>query len=67
MIGNERTKLLIEQNGAVNSRRLGEIVGRVSVQEHWGIDDSITLVLGFTRRLLMDTTIRNYVKDQFSD
>jgi mRNA interferase MazF len=40
------TRVLVEQVGAVDSGRLGELVGRVTPQQQWGIDEALMTVLG---------------------
>ena len=40
------TKVLVEQVGAVDTSRLGDLVGRVSPEEMWGIDEALLTVLG---------------------
>jgi mRNA interferase MazF len=42
----ETTRVLVEQVGAVDSGRLGELVGRVTPQQQWGIDEALLTVLG---------------------
>ena len=42
----ERTRVLVEQVGAVDAGRLGDLVGRVTPEEQWGIDDALQTVLG---------------------
>ena len=42
----ETTRVLVEQIGAVNAGRLGELGGRVSPEQQWGIDDALMTVLG---------------------
>jgi mRNA-degrading endonuclease toxin of MazEF toxin-antitoxin module len=42
----ETTRVLVEQVGAVDAGRLGELVGRVSPEQQWGIDDALMTVLG---------------------
>jgi mRNA interferase MazF len=42
----EPTRVLAEQVGAVDSGRLGDIVGRVTPEQQWGIDDALMTVLG---------------------
>jgi len=42
----ETTRVLVEQVGAVDATRLGELVGRVSPQQQWGIDEALMTVLG---------------------
>jgi mRNA interferase MazF len=39
-------RVLVEQIGAVDGTRLGKRVGRVTVDEQWGIDDALMTVLG---------------------
>jgi mRNA interferase MazF len=45
MLG-ETTRVLVEQIGAVDAGRLGELVGTVSPQQQWGIDEALMTVLG---------------------
>ncbi len=45
-IDGDRTKVLVEQVGAVDVRRLGDLVGRLSPEEQWGIDAALLTVLG---------------------
>jgi mRNA interferase MazF len=40
------TRVLVEQVGAVDAGRLGSLVGHVSPEEGWGIDDALATVLG---------------------
>ena len=42
----ETTRVLVEQLGAVDVARLGELVGRVSPEQQWGIDEALMTVLG---------------------
>jgi mRNA interferase MazF len=42
----EATHVLVEQVGAVDAGRLGDLVGRVSPEQQWGIDEALTTVLG---------------------
>jgi mRNA interferase MazF len=42
----ERTRVLVEQVGAVGAGRLGELVGRVNPQQQWGIDEALMTILG---------------------
>lgn len=46
VIGGDRTRVLVEQVGAVDVRRLGDLVGRLSPEEQWGIDAALLTVLG---------------------
>jgi mRNA interferase MazF len=45
-IGGRRTRLLVEQLGAVAVERLGDQVGRVTLAERWQIDEALLTVLG---------------------
>ena len=40
------SRVLVEQVGAVDSSRLGTLVGHVTPEEQWGIDDALGTVLG---------------------
>jgi mRNA interferase MazF len=40
------TKVLVEQIGAVDINRLGDLAGHLSSEEQWGIDAAILTVLG---------------------
>ena len=42
----EKTCVLVEQIGAVDASRLGELVGCVSPEQQWGIDEALLTVLG---------------------
>jgi mRNA interferase MazF len=42
----EKTRVLVEQVGAVDVQRLGELAGHLSREEMWGVDDALTTVLG---------------------
>lgn len=42
----ETTRVLVEQVGAVDAGRLGALVGRVSPEQQWGIDEALITVLG---------------------
>ena len=42
------TRVLVEQLGAVDAQRLGRRVGHLSHEEMWGVDDSLTAVLGLS-------------------
>lgn len=42
----DRTRVLVEQVGAVDAQRLGDLVGRVTPEEMWGIDEALATVLG---------------------
>jgi mRNA interferase MazF len=45
-LGGERTRVLVEQIGAVDARRLGDLMGHVTPEEMWGIDEALATVLG---------------------
>lgn len=40
------TRVLVEQMGAVDTNRLGDITGHLSTEEQWGVDTAILTVLG---------------------
>ena len=40
------TRVLVEQIGAVDSTRLGDLVGHLSAEELWGIDEALIAILG---------------------
>jgi mRNA interferase MazF len=42
----ETTRVLVEQTGAINTGRLGDVVGRVTPEQQWGIDEALRTVLG---------------------
>lgn len=43
----ETTRVLVEQIGAVDARRLGELSGHLSSEELWGVDEALSTILGF--------------------
>jgi mRNA interferase MazF len=45
LLGNT-TRVLVEQVGAIDASRLGDLVGRVTPQQQWGIDEALLTVLG---------------------
>ena len=45
-VDGETTRVLVEQVGAVDTHRLGELVGHLSPEEQWGIDHALSTVLG---------------------
>lgn len=45
-VNGQSTRVLVEQIGAVDQQRLGELTGHVSREELWGIDEALTTVLG---------------------
>ena len=44
------TKVLVEQVGAVDAGRLGELAGHVTPEELWGIDSALQTVLDLPGR-----------------
>jgi mRNA interferase MazF len=42
------TRVLVEQMGAVDIGRLGELAGHLNPEEQWGVDAAILTVLGLT-------------------
>jgi mRNA interferase MazF len=42
----ETTRVLVEQVGTVDAGRLGDMVGRVSPDQQWGIDAALATVFG---------------------
>jgi mRNA interferase MazF len=40
------TRVLVEQIGAVDVNRLGDLAGHLSSEEQWGVDAAILTVLG---------------------
>jgi mRNA interferase MazF len=42
----EETRVLVEQVGAVDVNRLGDLVGHVTPEQQWGIDEALITVLG---------------------
>ena len=45
-VDGETTRVLVEQVGAVDIRRLGKLSGHLSREELWGIDEALLTVLG---------------------
>ena len=41
-------KILVEQLGAVDVTRLGELAGHLTPEEQWGVDTAILTVLGLS-------------------
>lgn len=46
VVRDQTTKVLVEQIGAVDATRLGDLVGHVTLEELWGIDEALLTVLG---------------------
>jgi mRNA interferase MazF len=47
-IDHSATRVLVEQVGAVDLSRLGDLVGHVTAEEQWGIDAALMTVFGFS-------------------
>ena len=45
-IAGNTTRVLVEQIGAVDTRRLGELAGHLTHEEMWDIDEALAAVLG---------------------
>lgn len=45
-IGGESTLVLVEQVGALDVTRLGDLVGHVTPEQIWGIDEALLTVFG---------------------
>lgn len=45
-VADEPTRVLVEQVGAVDAGRLGDLIAHVTPEELWGIDDALLTVLG---------------------
>jgi mRNA interferase MazF len=45
-IAGETTRVLVEQVGAVDARRLGDLAGHLTHEEQWGVDEALLAVLG---------------------
>lgn len=46
VVDEHTTRVLVEQLGAVDATRLGDLVGHVAPEELWGIDAALLTVLG---------------------
>lgn len=45
-ISGQRTRVLVEQVGAVDATRLGRVSGRLTHEEMWSVDEALLTVLG---------------------
>ena len=45
-VNGETTRVLVEQLGAIDAQRLGELAGHLGHEELWGVDEALTTVLG---------------------
>lgn len=46
VVADQTTKVLVEQIGAVDATRLRDLVGHVTPEELWGIDEALLTVFG---------------------
>jgi mRNA interferase MazF len=47
-VAGELTRVLVEQIGAVDATRLGDLAGHLSSEELWGVDEALATVLGLS-------------------
>ena len=47
-VAGETTPILVEQLGAVDAQRLGDLAGHLTHEEMWGVDDALLAVLGLS-------------------
>lgn len=45
-VAGSTTRVLVEQLGAVDARRLGRRVGSLTAEEMWSVDEALVVVLG---------------------
>jgi mRNA interferase MazF len=45
-VESETTRVLVEQVGAVDLRRLGDLAGHLTREELWGVEEALLTVLG---------------------
>lgn len=45
-VGGSSTRVLVEQVGAVDVNRLGDLAGRLTPEEQWGVDAALLTALG---------------------
>lgn len=45
-VDGQATRVLVEQAGAIDTDRLGDLVGHVTPEQQWGIDEALLTVLG---------------------
>lgn len=45
-VAGDITRVLVEQVGAVDVSRLGELAGHLTPEEMWGVDEALVTVLG---------------------
>jgi mRNA interferase MazF len=44
-VAGDTTRVLVEQVGAVDAGRLGDLAGHLTPEEMWGVDDALATVL----------------------
>jgi mRNA interferase MazF len=44
-VDGDPTRVLVEQVGAVDANRLGDLAGHLTPEEMWGVDDALAIVL----------------------
>ena len=44
-VAGETTRVLVEQVGAVDGARLGDLVGHLAPEEQWGVDEALRTAL----------------------
>ena len=42
----QKTRVLVEQIGAVDASRMGDLAGHLTPEELWGVDEALLTVLG---------------------
>ena len=47
-VNGQTTRVLVEQVGAVDAQRLGDLAGHLSPEELWGVDDALMTALGLS-------------------
>jgi len=47
-VAGTRTRVLVEQTGAVDRTRLGRRAGRLTMEELWAVDDALRALLGLS-------------------
>ncbi len=45
-VAGSQSRVLVEQVGAIDVGRLGKLVGHLTPEEQWGVDDALLTVLG---------------------
>lgn len=45
-VDGQATRVLVEQVGAIDTDRLGDLVGHVTPDQQWGIDEALLTVFG---------------------